>query len=215
MKKDCGHCKRPFAVAEEDREFYQKISVPVPDWCPRCREMRRMSWCNEGVLYAAHCELCNKKGVSQYAPHNPRKAYCFRCWWSDKWDPMDYGREVDLKRPFLEQMQELLREIPHCLTHTDLSNENSDYTHHAGHEKNCYMMFHCSYAEDCYYGYGVKKAKDCVDNHYCHESELCFECIDVASCYDLAWCQDCNDCSVSDRKIYIVSDLASLPKSQW
>ncbi len=201
MKKNCGCCAQSFSVAVEDLAFYQKIAVPPPSWCPGCREMRRMSWCNEGVLYFRNCELCNKKVVSQFAPHNPKHAYCVQCWWSDRWDPLDYGREVELNRPFLPQLAELLRVIPHCHIHTDLSNENSDYTHHAGHQENCYMMFHCSYAEDCYYGYGVKKAVSCVDNHYCHESELCYECIDVHHCYDVAWCQDSSSCS-SSRFLY-------------
>lgn len=197
MKKNCGCCDNPFVVSDDDIAFYEKLSVPAPEWCPECREMRRMSWCNEGILYMRSCDMCSKKVVSQFSPENPRKTYCIHCWWGDKWEALDFGREVNLNRSFMEQFQELLLAVPHAHTNTDLANENSEYTHHAGHEKNCYMMFHCSFAEDCYYGYGVKKAKDCVDNHYCHESELCFECIDVHHCYDLAWCQDCGECSSS------------------
>ena len=97
----------------------------------------------------------------------------------------------------LGQIHALELIVPHAATNTDTSNENSEYTHHAGHEKNCYMVFHTSYAENCYYGYGIKKAKSCIDNHYCHESELCYECVDVHGCYDLGWCQDCGNCSAS------------------
>ncbi|MDC0357773.1 hypothetical protein OAO01_03080 [Oligoflexia bacterium] len=197
LGRKCQCCDSIFVVTEEDCSFYQTVKVPEPTWCPSCREMRRMTWCNEGILYLRDCDLCLKRTVSQYAPHNPRTTYCLHCWWSDKWNAQDYGREIDTNRSILDQIQELILDTPHCHTNTDTTNENSEYTHHAGREKNCYMVFHCSYAEDCYYGYGIKKAADCIDNHYCHESELCYECIDVYKCFDLAWCQDCNNCSSS------------------
>ncbi|HLD32142.1 MAG TPA: hypothetical protein VJB10_00980 [Candidatus Peribacteraceae bacterium] len=156
--------------------------------------MRRMAWCNEGILYTDTCALCKKPVVSQYAPKGPRPVYCVPCWWGGKWNPMDYGREIDWSRSILEQIHELELSVPHTCTTTDTSNENSEYTHHAGHQKNCYMTFHTSLSEDCYYGYGIKKARSCVDCHYCHESELCYESVDVQNCYNLAWSQDCKNC---------------------
>jgi len=154
-----------------------------------------MSWVNEMMLYPNKCELCNKKVITQFHPKNPRPIYCVDCWWSDKRNPLEYGRNIDFTRSFMEQIHELELEVPHCCVSTDVSNENSDYTHHAGQEKNCYMLFHSTFAEDCYYGYGIKKSKNCVDNHYCHSSELCYECVDIKDCYNLSWCQDCSNCS--------------------
>jgi hypothetical protein len=110
---------------------------------------------------------------------------------------LDYGRDIDWGKSFFEQIHELELKVPHSCVSTDIGNINSEYTHHAGQEKNCYMLFHATFAEDCYYGYGVKKAKDCVDVHYCHGSEFCYECVDVKGCHSLAWCQDCFDCSSS------------------
>ncbi len=196
--KACGNCSASFDIPADDSAFYAQLKIPEPAWCPPCREMRRMAWCNETSLYQRECAKCRKKVISEFEPHNPRIVYCIDCWWGDGWDPKQYGRAVDLSRPIMQQIHELELAIPHAAVNTDLQNENSEYTHYAGHEKNCYMMFHTSFAEDCYYGYGVKKAKSCIDNHYCHESELCYECTDVHGCYDLGFSQDCTNCSESE-----------------
>jgi hypothetical protein len=193
----CKNCQIQFQILDEDKSFYQKIGTSEPTWCPPCREMRRMAWCNERFLYNDKCGLCGKAIIGQLHPDNPRTQYCVDCWWGDKWDALSYGRDIDWDRSFMEQIHELELAVPHCCVSTDVGNINSEYTHHAGQEKNCYMLFHATFAEDCYYGYGVKKAKDCIDVHYCHESELCYECVDVKGCHSLAWAQDCFDCASS------------------
>lgn len=193
----CKNCEKKFPITDDDKQYYDKLGVPPPTWCPSCREMRRMAWCNEMHLYQNECKLCDKKMIAQFGTDNPRPACCVKCWWSDKWDPLDYGRDIDWDRPFFEQFHELELEVPHCCVSVDTSAVNSEYTHHAGQEKNCYLIFHATFAEDCYYGYGVKKAKDCIDIHYCHSSNFCYECIDVKDCYDLAWSQDCSNCGSS------------------
>ncbi|KKT01682.1 MAG: hypothetical protein UV80_C0010G0027 [Candidatus Peregrinibacteria bacterium GW2011_GWF2_43_17] len=193
----CQNCQLEFVTSEDDLAYYNKLQVPPPKWCPSCREMRRMAWCNEMYLYPNTCKLCGKKIVAQFGSSNPRPAYCIQCWWSDKWDPLAYGRVIDWTKPFLEQFHELELTIPHCCVSIDTSAVNSEYTHYAGQEKNCYMIFHATFAEDCYYGYGIKKAKDCIDVHYCHQSNFCYECIDIKDCYNLAWSQDCSNCGSS------------------
>lgn len=195
--KKCRNCASSFVITDRDMSFYEKLAVPAPTWCPRCREMRRMAWCNESVFYPHTCKMCSKGVISQFPADQPRPVVCIDCWWGDKWDPCDYGRDVDFSRSMFEQFHELELAVPHACVATDIGNENSEYTHHAGQERNCYFIFHATFCEDCYYGYGVKKAKDCVDVHNCFESELCYECVDVDKCYQLAWSQDCFNCATS------------------
>lgn len=206
MNKTCTQCSAPFEVTNDDLQFYEQISpvfdgkkygIPPPKQCPDCRMRTRMAWCNERFLYHNTCAKTGKPIISEIHADNPIKVWNFHDWWSDAFSALDYGREIDWNRPILEQLHELRLTTPHPCVLTDSENENSEYTHHAGHEKNCYLMFHTSFAEDCMYGYGVKKAKSCVDNYYCHGSELCYECIDVKECYDLKWSQDCINCSTS------------------
>lgn len=194
---NCGNCQKEFAIPPEDLKYYARINVPAPKWCRECREMRRMAFCNEMFLYPNVCKLCGKKVVAQFGTDNERPVYCVQCWWSDKWNVLDYGREIDFNKSFFEQFHELEKAVPHCCVSIDIGAINSDYTHYAGQEKNCYLIFHATFAEDCYYGYGVKHAKNCVDVHYCHSSNFCYECTDVKDCYDLAWSQDCTACGSS------------------
>lgn len=197
MSSRCCNCSTDFSIDKRDLAYYAAISVPPPTWCSDCRMMRRMAHCNESELYSGSCSLCQKRVVSQYAPGAPWPVYCIDCWWSDRWQGQDYGREPDFSRSFLEQFYDLQLSVPHACVSGDIGNQNSDYTHHAGQGKNCYFIFHASICEDCYYGYGVKKAVSCIDVHNCFESELCYECVDVDKCYELKWCQDCFNCSSS------------------
>lgn len=197
MKKSCQNCSQEFEITSEDTVFYKNIGVPEPNWCPPCREMRRMAWCNEGVLYQRKCDQTGKPIISELSAENPRKVFSVQAFWSDDFNPLEYGRDFDFNRSFFEQFHELELSVPHQCVQIESSDINSEYTHQAGQNKNCYFIFHATFAEDCYYGYGVKKAKDCMDVHYCHGSELCYECIDVKNCNDLAWCQDCISCGSS------------------
>lgn len=197
MNKNCKHCKQQFQITDDDLKFYAKINVPTPTWCPTCREMRRMAWCNEGTLYQHTCGLTGQPIISEISPENPRPVYSVKAWWSDAWDPLDYGKEFDFSRLFFDQLHELELKVPHLCVQIEGEDINSDYTHHAGQNKNCYYIFHATFCEDCFYGYGVKKATNCVDVHYCHGSELCYECIDVKNSHSLFWCQDCLNCSSS------------------
>lgn len=193
----CKHCNVSFDITNADGDFYQTIGVTVPTWCPECRLMRKMSWCNEGVLYPNVCHACNKNLVSFISQNDERKVYCLQCYFGDTFNPLSYGVDYDSSKSFFEQLHEIQQKIPHLYAAVDSQIENSDFMHQAGHAKNCYLLFHASYNEDCYYGYGIKKCKNCVDNHYCHESQWCFECVDVRKCHTLSWCQDCENCTNS------------------
>ncbi len=39
--KICQNCQKDFKIESEDFNFYEKIKVPTPTWCPECRMIRR------------------------------------------------------------------------------------------------------------------------------------------------------------------------------
>ena len=43
----CKHCQKSFDITDADIKFYTTMGVPSPTWCPECRLMRKMAWCNE------------------------------------------------------------------------------------------------------------------------------------------------------------------------
>ncbi len=120
--KTCKHCGVDFPITDQDLEFYDKISpvfadvkctIPAPTLCPDCRLQRRLSWRNERKLYKRDCDATGKTIVSIYSPDKPLKVYHQDFWWSDAWNPLDYGRDFDFNRPFFEQFDELFRDVPH------------------------------------------------------------------------------------------------------
>lgn len=206
MEKTCKQCGCGFEISEEDLAFYdrvspvinnKKFSIPSPTLCPDCRQQRRLAICNESHLYQAQCGMCKKRTLSEYPPHLEKPVYCRECWHSDKWDPCDYGRDVDFTRPIFDQIAELKMEIPCLALCSQGTCINSDYIHYAGTSKNCYLIMHADFCEDCYYGYGFKNDVYCVDGFYNLHCEYCYECIDCHKCYDLQYCQDCVNCHSS------------------
>lgn len=174
--RTCQNCKREFTVESEDFDFYKKVSVPPPTFCPNCRFQRRLSFYNLMNLYKRECGLCRKEFISMYAPETPCKIYCPRCWWSDEWDSFEYGRDYDFSRPFFEQFNELLHEVP--LLGLSLGLECIDtapHNNHAGHLKNCYLLFDADLNEDCAYGVVLRNNKLTFDSSLIILSELCYD----------------------------------------
>ena len=139
--RQCQNCKRDFVIDPEDFDFYGKIQVPPPTFCPDCRFQRRLLFWNPITLYRRTCDLCHKLNISVYPSDVPYKVYCPSCWWSDNWDPLSYGRNYDFGRPFFEQLNELWHEVPLLGLSADLVTvQNSPFNHDIGHSKNCYLL---------------------------------------------------------------------------
>jgi len=203
---DCKICKKSFEVVEEDKEFYAKLGkalklenpVPKPQMCPTCREQQRYTFRNERYYYNAKCGLCQKAIVSVYNPEFHKNVYCHNCWWSEKWDARDYGREYDSNQPFFEQYKELLDAVPKLAMMNDdgseKGSENCEYTYDFQGGKNCYLMIGTWYVHDCMYGFQNNRSRDCYDTYFVNESELVYDSLCCEKCYDCQECQQCESC---------------------
>jgi hypothetical protein len=192
--KQCQNCKKDFTIEPEDFNFYEKIKVSPPTWCPECRFQRRLVWRNERSLYHLRCKLCGKSVVSMYFSDKFFPVYCTDCWWSDKWDSSWYAKDYDFSRSFFEQFKELMLSVPHpSLIQRDIV--NSPYTNWPMHVKNSYLVFGGHDIEDSsYISLRSHFLKNCVDVSYSYSSELCYECANVSKCYMLSFSQDCEAC---------------------
>ena len=47
----CQNCKKDFLIEPDDFDFYEKMKVPPPTFCPECRMIRRLTWRNEWQLF--------------------------------------------------------------------------------------------------------------------------------------------------------------------
>ena len=100
--RSCQNCKKDFIIESEDFDFYEKIKVPTPTWCPDCRMIRRMLWRNESVWYRRKCDATGTSILSVFAPDLPYKVYEQAYWRSDAWDPMNFGRDYDFSKNFFD-----------------------------------------------------------------------------------------------------------------
>ncbi len=226
----CESCKNAFPFSSDDERFLARVSptfqgrtftIPPPTRCPECRVRRRMAWRNDRSFHHGVCSLTGKRIISIYPPETTIPVCHFEEWYSDRWDPMAYGRTIDLSRPFFEQWHDLMLVVPRL--NVDLVNcENSDYCNYCGDDKNCYLDIAGEANEDCYYNLFTKYSKDCVDNTFIYHSTLCYECInshhtyasrystylDTCSnctfCFDLKGCNNCLFCTNLRNKEYYI-----------
>lgn len=183
-EKICKNCQTQFLIEPDDFTFYQKLDVPPPTLCPDCRMVRRMLFYNDRALFKRTCGLCGKEVISAHRPDALYPVYCQPCWWSDKWDPMQYGRDYDPSRSFFEQWRDLRDAVPIAsLNNIYASNINSEYVNMSSYLKNCYLLFTSDFDEECAYGSYLEKSKRCYDVDHGLECELCYNCIGLYKCY--------------------------------
>ncbi len=210
--KTCQNCKKDFTIESEDFNFYEKIKVPPPTFCPECRQQRRYAWRNERTLYRRDCDLCGKNTVTIYSKNKPFKVYCNECWWGDGWDSSSYGQEFDFSRPFFDQFLELQYQVPRMAL-LNKNSVNSEYTNHAAGNKNCYLSFTLINDENVMYSTWVMRSLDCIDCSFIEEKgERLYECVDSrisyqcqfcdflkdsSSCFYCYDCRGCNNCFMS------------------
>lgn len=217
--KTCQNCKKDFTIEPDDFAFYEKIKVPAPTFCSECRLARRLVWRNERSLYKRTCDLCKKSIIAMYPATASFPVYCHECWWSDKWDPLSYGREYDFSKPFFEQFKALQMAVPKPFAYST-DNVGSEYCNYTAHQKDCYLMFGSWFNENCSYGQTNLESKECFDCMFIASCEQCYSSVDITKCnlthfsqnclacfnsaflYDCANCQDCLFCFNLRNKSY-------------
>jgi len=192
-KITCQNCKNQFVVEPADFDFYKRINVPPPTFCPQCRLQRRFAFRNERSLYRRQCDSCRESIIAMFSPDKPFKVYCHDCFFSDKWDPMEYGREYDFSKPFFTQWQELQLAIPQIALFNENS-VNSPWVNYELDDKNCYLNFGGHYNEDCAYNQYVLKCKNCLDNLFLINGQLDYENIWCENCHKTFFSTFCFDC---------------------
>ncbi|MFA5773344.1 MAG: zinc-ribbon domain containing protein [Candidatus Paceibacterota bacterium] len=194
--KNCQKCKNRFIVDQNDHIFYDRMKVPVPEFCPTCRQQQQMLFRNFKTLYKRPSSKSNKMIISMYNPDVPFPVWDIAEWWADDWEAGEYAVPLDLTKSFIEQLGELENKVPHFAI-TNVNSVNCEYSNFALRSKNCYLIFGCVEDENCDYGHIVWYSTDCVDNLYINKCELCYECIDCVNCNKLFYSQECESCADS------------------
>jgi hypothetical protein len=191
--KICQNCKKDFTIESEDFDFYEKIKVPAPTFCPDCRYQRRLTNRNEWIFYTRECGLCKKKMVTIHNPDYQGKVYCQHCWNSDEWNPLDYGADFDFSRPFFDQFNELRLRTPR-IAMANRTSVNSEYTNQSEDNKNCYLCVSTGNSENCLYSYWSQYSRDCIDVYAAEKCERGYELVNCTKCSRSAYLENCADC---------------------
>lgn len=145
-------------------------------------------------------------------------------WWSDAWDPLDNGAEIDFSKTFAEQFDALMKRTPLVGIFNGKS-ENSTYCNHVGVMKDCYMT-HASWScERSLYSDMLLHSQDSMDCLQCDEVQQGYELLGCENCYNTAhslssqrctdcWflynCKNCTDCigcvNLSNKQFYIFNE---------
>ncbi len=193
--KNCKNCQKDFTVESEDFNFYEKIKVPPPTWCPECRMIRRIACQNSWYLFYRNCDKCGKRTLSMYPPSQKIIVYCQPCWWADDWDGTEHALDYNPKQPFLAQVKELSAKTPYPALETGyLNNKNCEYSNSIGFSKNCVLATWADYCESVYLSSflnGLKYSADCIRGF---NSELCYESIGFTKNYKTFFSDECDTC---------------------
>ena len=221
--RNCQNCKTDFAIEPEDFDFYAKVKVPPPTFCPDCRLQRRMVWRNEHFLFKKK-DIFGKMIFSGYAPDSQILICDNDHWWSDERDATEQGKAYDFSRPFFEQFKELLYSVA-IPAHINSRSVASEYTNNVGDLKNCYLCFNANDAENCSYGIQFNRMRNSLNFTTCSTSDECADifnvtdsyrtfssadsadCVDVRYCFDCRNCQNCVGCVGLRHKSYCIDNV--------
>jgi len=200
MAKKCEQCGVEFEISEEENKFRerlfpviagQKYVLPEPVECRDCRRQKRFAFRNERGMTMAKCAVTGKSVISVFPLDSPFPIYSPEIWYSDKWNPLDYGLDFDFSRPFFEQFKELQSKVPH-ISNILVRTENCDFCNTVGDCRNCYLIYGSVNCEDCQYG-NPYDSKNCIDSLVVRNSQFCYECVDSEKLYECFFCQNCNN----------------------
>lgn len=174
MLKTCKICSSSFEISSQDQNYYTKRELPTPNFCPTCRQVKRAYFRNEQNLYHNTCAKTKKSIVSMYRPALNIKVYASNIWWSDEWDPLEYGQDFDFNKSFTEQFSELQKKVPRLNLYSKKS-ENSEFSNHVDSTKNAYLCIDTGFSEDTLYSKWIISCKDISDCYQLEKSEQSYE----------------------------------------
>jgi len=202
--RQCQNCKQSFTIEPEDFNFYEKMQVPPPTWCPECRMVRRSIFVTDRTLFKRKDDYTGKEIFSIFPADAPFPVYSHEIWWGDEWDAMSYGTDYTPKQSFWLQFRALLNSVPRYNL-VNLNSTRCEYSN-ASFSKDCYYTIGFE-AENCLYGYYCRRVKECADYVFLVDCERCYEstylkkCNNVSfshyseECRDSAFLSDCKNCS--------------------
>ena len=202
--KKCKQCGDNYEITSKELELARKFEAVKQNLCFSCSQKNRLCFRNERTLYNRKCDFSGESIISVYAPDKPYKVYKNDYWYSDKWDPLEYGQEFDFSRPFFEQYHELQLKVPRNAL-LNINGTNSDYCNYTYSNKNCYLIFGGDFNEDSMFGTLCMHNQNVLDCDYSNDSKFSYMLNDAVNCYECQFVFDSKNCT----NCYFISDCTN------
>ncbi len=77
----CTKCGKSFLIIDQEQKFIMDKGLPLPNWCPTCRQERRMILRGPRHLFKAQCQKCQKAIITSYDPQTAKSiVLCKACY---------------------------------------------------------------------------------------------------------------------------------------
>lgn len=195
----CLDCKNEFKIEEKDIDLLKMVRSPAPKLCSNCRHRRRLSFSNYSNIYKRKCDVSGHEElmISPVAPVMPWITYDYDTYYSDSWDPISYGKEINDNETFFDQFLKLLKVIPQPGVRRGADSPNSDFSFYGKHMKDCYYVFGGRRSEDILYGSSIYDSKHVVDSYFIRRVDSSYDNVGTADCYKCKYTyfsSNCLDC---------------------
>ncbi len=191
--RNCQNCKKEFQIRPDELVLYEKVAIELPVICTPCRFAQHFAFWPFGKFRKGVSALSGESIITMLPADARYPIYSAKEWWSDAWDPMNYGLDYDEMRPFFDQLKELQEKVPR--PHQQGTNSTgSDWCDDVWDSKNCYLSRSIAKAENLSYGYRVFETKDSFDISHAFNLDNCYECTYSFSSFGLSFCRNCRDC---------------------
>jgi len=220
--RNCALCKKDFEIETGDIVFLKMFKVPPSKFCPSCRERNRLSFVNYSHIYKRKCDFPGHTEImiSPIAPVMPWIVYDQESYYSDAWDPMSYGVDVNTNESFFDQFLDLLKVIPQSGVRRGINSINSDFNFYGKDMKDCYYVFGGRRSEDVMFSSSIYDSRHVIDSYFVKKVDTVFEnirttdsfktkyayfssnCIDCDFIFDCRNCQNCFGCVNLRNKNY-------------
>jgi len=191
--KKCEKCQQDFDIWADDVPFYEKLDLPLPVMCPKCRFKYLLAFWVNGRFRITKSALSGKTIITVIPESAPFPIYERNEFIGDGWDPLTYGKDYDASRPFIEQLVELQSKVPHP-HQVGAKNVNCDWADDMWESKDAYLTRSGGWSEFVNYCYRVIGCKNSIDITFCWNLERSYDCFYCFKSYNLEYSFNSRDC---------------------
>jgi hypothetical protein len=76
----CKTCGKNYKIVAQELEFYKKMNLSIPEFCPDCRHLKRLGLRNPRKLFERKCSKCSATILTTFAPERPEIVCCDKCY---------------------------------------------------------------------------------------------------------------------------------------